>query len=89
MANGRALAAHVHWGVPGGFILISTYLYVNEGLSDNNVRILAEICEYIEVVNAMGLDWIVAGDFNLEQAEFGDMEWLYGLGGALARPSVS
>ena len=89
MANGRALAAHVHWGVPGGFILISTYLYVNEGLSDINVRILAEICEYIEVVNAMGLDWIVAGDFNLEQSELGDMEWLYGLGGALARPSVS
>ncbi|CAK0847681.1 unnamed protein product, partial [Prorocentrum cordatum] len=31
LAGGRALPAQVHWGVPGGVVLVSVHLYVNEG----------------------------------------------------------
>eukprot|EP00959_Pyramimonas_sp_CCMP1952_P303138 6343000-Pyramimonas_sp.AAC.1 len=64
LADGRALPAQVHWGVPGGLMLITMYSYVNEGWSDNNIYVMQEVSSYAERLNYAGYDWIVVGDFN-------------------------
>ena len=87
LAGGRALPAQVHWGVPGGVVLVSVDLYVNEGWSDNNLYIMQEVSSYLEKLNQSGYDWIVAGDFNIEPSQVGDRRWLHGLGGVLRAPS--
>ena len=40
---GRAMAARVHWGFPGGIVIITVYLVVGEGLSPTNMAILRSL----------------------------------------------
>eukprot|EP00959_Pyramimonas_sp_CCMP1952_P320325 6703956-Pyramimonas_sp.AAC.1 len=80
-ADGRAVAGHVRWGVPGGFIYISLYVFVNEGWSDRNVHALRELCSFPANLNHAGDDWTVGGDFNMEAQELADTGWIQALGG--------
>eukprot|EP00959_Pyramimonas_sp_CCMP1952_P334107 6997062-Pyramimonas_sp.AAC.1 len=47
---------------------------------------MQEVSSHLEKLNHAGSDWIVAGDFNIEASQFGDMRWLHGLGGMLRAP---
>ena len=81
LVDGRAMAARVHWGCPGGLVFVNLYLVVGEGPSECNCSILHDVALYLAEVNSRGFDWIVCGDFNMEYDSLPDLEWLHNLGG--------
>ena len=86
LVDGRAMAARVHWGCPGGLVFVNLYLVVGEGPSECNCSILHDVALYLAEVNSRGFDWIVCGDFNMEYDSLPDLEWLRNLGGVAMRP---
>ncbi|CAK0894418.1 unnamed protein product, partial [Prorocentrum cordatum] len=66
LVPGRAVAGHVHAGLAKGYVAVSLYLWCAEGLSDENRAILHEVMGYLVRLNAIGMPWVLGGDWNLE-----------------------
>ncbi|CAK0898306.1 unnamed protein product, partial [Prorocentrum cordatum] len=62
----RFVAAHLHWGVPKGIVVMGVYLYDDQGLDADNMAIISGILKYVGLLNFLGMDWIVLGDWNLQ-----------------------
>eukprot|EP00959_Pyramimonas_sp_CCMP1952_P249308 5211461-Pyramimonas_sp.AAC.1 len=71
----RFVAAHLHWGVPKGIVVMGVYLYDDQGLDADNMAIISGILKYVGLLNFLGMDWIVLGDWNLQPEVWAD-EWL-------------
>ena len=73
---GRMVAAHVHYGVAGGLVVVAVYLRVGEGMSAENLAITWKLCEYLMELNCKGYAWVVGGDFNMELSTLDAVGWL-------------
>ena len=60
------IAAHAHWGIRGGFIIINLYMNTELGLEGENLGILWRAVEYAATLNQLGYDWVIMGDFNMD-----------------------
>eukprot|EP00959_Pyramimonas_sp_CCMP1952_P313407 6559746-Pyramimonas_sp.AAC.1 len=61
---------------------MSVYLYDGQGLDADNMAIILSILKYVGLLNFLGLDWIVLGDWNLQHEVWAD-EWLEQVHGVL------
>ena len=77
----RAIAAHCHWGVKGGLVVVCVYLNTDLGFLGENLSIIWRIAEYCMMLNARGYDWVVLGDFNLTFDEVNANRWVEGVRG--------
>ncbi|CAK0807829.1 unnamed protein product [Prorocentrum cordatum] len=84
--DGRMMAAHVHAGVKGGFVMLSCYFVVDVKLSPENLAMLYKLYQYVRSLEAMGVPWIVGGDFNMEVGELGPLSWLQSANGVVMAP---
>ena len=55
LSAGRAVAAHVAAGPPGGVGLASVYLHTGQGLSADNKAVLATVAEHVVSWQGRGL----------------------------------
>ena len=86
LQEGRMMAAHVHAGVKGGFVMLSCYFIVDVKLSPENLAMLYKLYQYVRSLEAMGVPWIVGGDFNMEVGELGPLSWLQSANGVVLAP---
>ncbi|CAK0796737.1 unnamed protein product, partial [Prorocentrum cordatum] len=86
LQEGRMMAAHVHAGVKGGFVMLSCYFIVDVKLSPENLAMLYKLYQYVRSLEAMGVPWIVGGGFNMEVGELGPLSWLQSANGAVLAP---
>ncbi|CAK0852191.1 unnamed protein product, partial [Prorocentrum cordatum] len=80
---GRLVAAHVHWGVAGGFVSISAYFHDSVGWNADNQHVAAVLMKYLSKLSAAGIDWVVGGDFAKEPGKF-PAQQLHGVRGPWA-----
>ncbi|CAK0865013.1 unnamed protein product [Prorocentrum cordatum] len=63
--EGRMSAAHVHWGVRGGLVMISVHLVDSVGFSVVSQEISFTLLRHLVQLKAAGYDWVVGSDFNM------------------------
>ena len=86
--KGRLAAAHVHWGVGGGLVMLSVYLVDSAGCDAVNQGILLTLLRYLVQLNAAGYDWIVGGGFNMHVDSL-KQEWGTEANGIWATPKAT
>ncbi|CAK0910291.1 unnamed protein product [Prorocentrum cordatum] len=79
----RLVAAHVHWGVAGGFVAISAYFHGSVRWNADNQHVAAVLMKYLAKFSAAGIDWVVGGDFNMGPEKF-PVQQLHGVRGLWA-----
>ncbi len=82
------VAAHVHTGVPGGVVVISTYLHTELDMEGENIAIIWAIVEYLHLLNRKGFDWILGGDFQMTWRELDKHGWMTTVNGFPMEPPV-
>ncbi|CAK0906075.1 unnamed protein product, partial [Prorocentrum cordatum] len=85
----HAVAAHVHWGVPGGLIVIGVRMVPGIRVAGANLSIPWALAKRVAAWNARGLDWIIGGDWNADAAGASTLAtWVGSLAGTLLQPSA-
>eukprot|EP00959_Pyramimonas_sp_CCMP1952_P355029 7437115-Pyramimonas_sp.AAC.1 len=65
---------------------MSVYLHGSQGLSPDNRYLISEVLRYVGMLNVLGMDWMVLGDWNLEPTEWED-QWIRQVRGQLHVPT--
>ncbi|CAK0810080.1 unnamed protein product [Prorocentrum cordatum] len=79
----RLVAAHVHWGVAGGFVGIAACFHSNLGWNAHSQHVAAVLMKHLAKLNAAGIDWIAGGGFTMGPARF-PAQQLHGVRGLWA-----
>ena len=73
---GRAVAAHLHRGVPHGIVVISAYFKDGEGLGQANSQYLWTLVQYVCQLNSQQQPWIMCADWNMDLDVLTQSPWL-------------
>ena len=83
VAEGRIAVAWSQAVTKAGILILSVYLWTNEGLSAKNLRVLAAAAA---IIDSHGGPWLIGGDFNMTPEELqqgAGWEWLGRVGGVV------
>ena len=84
---GRAVCAHLQCGVPGGIVFTSVYFVTAIGMTGGNLAILWAVVQRVAQWQALGLDWVIGGDWNCDFEAVNVKGWVEKLAGLAFVPS--
>ena len=87
--EGRLVAGRVHYGVRGGFVLISVYMRDWEQLGPENIATLWRLVEFLHEMNSRGVDWVVCRDWNMDVHALDHACWITRVRGIALPPSTT
>ncbi|CAK0835143.1 unnamed protein product [Prorocentrum cordatum] len=76
----RIVAAHVHWGIRGGWVCLPAYFIVGDSGWVESFALLWKVVQYFKNVEQQGHAWMLAGDFNAELEQVLNADMLQRLG---------
>ena len=79
------VAAHAHWGIRGGIVIVNIYMDVELGLAGGHLGMLWRAVEYVGQLNELGYEWAIVGGFNMGIEELNYNGWVEMIGGHATR----
>eukprot|EP00959_Pyramimonas_sp_CCMP1952_P290127 6068339-Pyramimonas_sp.AAC.1 len=83
-AQGRVIDRRVNGVVPGGCVWLSVYFYHSQGVSGDNVGLLAGLGKFL---GSLSVPWILGCDANMGPQTSGLVSWCTELGAAIVAPT--
>ncbi|CAK0824313.1 unnamed protein product [Prorocentrum cordatum] len=67
----RFTAARIHWIVAKGLTIASVYVLDGQGLGPDSAFIIEGVVRHAGMLHAMGINWMVLGDWEFKPSEWG------------------